>query len=776
MKAAHRLAEWLGVRESEVRMVLLSFGGAFLVMSFLVLARALREAAYLDVFDASTLPYVMGGVVVLGFPAAAAFSKALELVNPRRAMRSLSLFFAVAVAAIWPFLTGSPGAVVVFYLVTAVGTVLLTSGFWLVVSEMLVVREAKRLFGLISAGGTLGVLVTGLAVGATVPHVDPSLLVPGLVFLLLASAGLNEFVPRDRMSLNPTGPTPPWTESVALIARNDHVRTLTLVVLLVAAVGTIVDFQFKEAAQDALGGERELAAFFGAFYGWTGGLALLVQLFLTTRVMTRGGIAWSIVVLPLLVLLLSAGMLIAPGLVMATGLRGTDSTLKKSLFRSAVEFLWVPVRTDVRRRSKTFVDTMAENAGDGLGALIVLLLVTLGGLPSRLLSPVTMLLCLVLVLLARRMGRAYFTTLRGRLSEGLTGGTLAARHPERDIAPRTLSRLDVTRLLSYVERGGTHGASSGGERGAGSGRAASVQSARDPESPAEGADGPEFWTMLPALADDELRRRLDDPAFVAAADTGSLALLLARDGLRDLTARRLAGLGEPAGPALAAIVADESADFVVRRRVAQVLAFIPGEAARDGLLAGLTANRFEVRYRAARALMQRQKGGEPLPTEVSDTIWRAIRKELSRGRAVWELAKLLDAKEHDELAGGRAAERGELSLEHVFRLLGLVLDRDAIRAAWRGITGDHGELGSLALEYLEQVLPTDVREKLWPVIGDLSAAETRRAMRPLNDVIDELLVSSATLFRGSDRDRLQDYLRPGSPAEPDPENGEAVDP
>jgi uncharacterized protein YjiS (DUF1127 family) len=174
--------------------------------------------------------------------------------------------------------------------------------------------------------------------------------------------------------------------------------------------------------------------------------------------------------------------------------------------------------------------------------------------------------------------------------------------------------------------------------------------------------------------------------------------------------------------------------------------------------------------------MQRQKGGEPLPTEVSDTIWRAIRKELSRGRAVWELAKLLDAKEHDELAGGRAAERGELSLEHVFRLLGLVLDRDAIRAAWRGITGDHGELGSLALEYLEQVLPTDVREKLWPVIGDLSAAETRRAMRPLNDVIDELLVSSATLFRGSDRDRLQDYLRPGSPAEPDPENGEAVDP
>lgn len=750
MKAAHRLAEWLGVRESEVGMVLLSFGGAFLVMSFLVLARALREAAYLDLFDASTLPYVMGGVVALSFPAAGAFSKALQFVNPRRALRALALLLAVAVAAIWPFLTGSPIAVVVFYLVTAVGTVLLTSGFWLVVSEMLVVREAKRLFGLISAGGTLGVLVTGLAVGATVEHVDPSLLVPVLVFLLLVSAGLNEFVPRDRISLNPTGPTPPWTESVGLIARNDHVRTLTLVVLLVAALGTIVDFQFKEAAQDALGGERELAAFFGAFYGWTGGLALLVQLFLTTRIMTRGGVTVSIVVLPLLVLFLSVGMLIAPGLIIATGLRGTDSTIKKSLFRSAVEFLWVPVRTDVRRRTKAFVDTMAENAGDGLGALIVLLLVTLGGVPSRYLSPIVMLMCVALFVLARRMGREYFTTLRARLAEGLTGDTLAARRPERDVGPRTLSRLDVTRLLSSVERGGAYvGHEAEGEPDAAPrGENAAV------------ARGDEVWTMLPALDDDELRRRLDDPAFVEAADAGNLALLLARDGLRDLAARRLAGLGEAAGPELAAIVANEDADFVVRRRVAQVLAFIPGEAALDGLLAGLTAHRFEVRYRAARALVQRRKGGEPLPPEAEDEVWGAIRKELSRGRAVWELARLLDPKEHDELAGGRAAERGELSLEHVFRLLSLVLDRDAIRAAWRGITGDHGELGSLALEYLEQVLPDDVREKLWPFIGDLSAAESRRAMRPLNDVIDELLVTGATLFRGDDRDRLQDYLRP----------------
>ncbi|MFW6085209.1 MAG: Npt1/Npt2 family nucleotide transporter [Gemmatimonadota bacterium] len=737
------------MRPAEARLVGLSFAGAFLVMSFLILARSLREAAYLDVFDASTLPYVMGGVVALGFPAAAAFSRLLERVNPRRAMRALALLLAVAVAATWPFLPASRVAVVAFYLVTAVGTVLLTSAFWLVVSEMLVVREAKRLFGLISAGGTFGVLVTGLAVGLVVRYVEPSSLVPALVFLLLAATALNEFVPPDRMSVDPSGPTADWTESVRLVAGSSHVWTLTLVVLLVAAVGTIVDFQFKEAAQEVLGNERALAGFFGAFYGWTGGLALVVQLLLVTRILSRWGIARAIAVLPALVIVLSLGMLVVPGLVVATGLRGVDTTLKKSLFRSVVEFLWVPVRTDVRRRTKTFVDTMAENAGDGVGALVVLLLVTLGGLPSRYLSLVVVLMCVGLFALSRRMGEEYFATLRGRLAEGATGDTLAATRPLRDVEPRTLSRLDVTRLLAAVD---TDVAESGDGRDDGD------REDGDRPFPREA----DIWTMLPALDDAELRRRLSEIDRLDPGDAPKLAMLLARDGLRDLAARRLAELGRAAGSELAAIVADETADFVVRRRVAQVLAFIPGPEARAGLLEGLTANRFEVRYRSARALTQRRKGGEE-PTEAVDrAVWAAVRRELSRGRAVWELAHLLDPKERDELAGGRAVERGELSLEHVFRLLALVRERDPIHAAWRGITGDDPELASLALEYREQVLPEDVREKLWPFIGDLSVEQSREAIRPLEEVIGDLLETGATLFREDDRVRLQDYLGPRS--------------
>ena len=60
MTPAARLAEWLDVRPNEIRLVVLAFAGAFLMMAFVVLSRALREAFFLEIFDASSLPYVGG--------------------------------------------------------------------------------------------------------------------------------------------------------------------------------------------------------------------------------------------------------------------------------------------------------------------------------------------------------------------------------------------------------------------------------------------------------------------------------------------------------------------------------------------------------------------------------------------------------------------------------------------------------------------------------------------------------------------------------------------
>jgi hypothetical protein len=44
------------------------------------------------------------------------------------------------------------------------------------------------------------------------------------------------------------------------------------------------------------------------------------------------------------------------------------------------------------------------------------------------------------------------------------------------------------------------------------------------------------------------------------------------------------------------------------------------------------------------------------------------------------------------------------------------------------------------------VLPGEVKERLWPFIGDLSEYQQARAARPLKAVVSELVTTGATLF------------------------------
>jgi hypothetical protein len=180
-----------------------------------------------------------------------------------------------------------------------------------------------------------------------------------------------------------------------------------------------------------------------------------------------------------------------------------------------------------------------------------------------------------------------------------------------------------------------------------------------------------------------------------------LSRMLARDDLYELATATLVEIGDPCLSLLACILRDESADFVIRRRTPRVLAIIGGAEADDALLDALLAGRFEVRYRAALALVQRRKRGETLSErDWKALVWQAVRREVNRERPVWELQRLLDGVEGgaDEMVLTQVDRRGARSLEHTFRVLSLVLDPKPVRAAFHGIILDDENLKSYSLE------------------------------------------------------------------------------
>ncbi|MGD2217317.1 MAG: Npt1/Npt2 family nucleotide transporter, partial [Gemmatimonadales bacterium] len=714
-------------------------------MAFLVLARSLREAFYLAAFPIETLPYITGAVAILSIPTVGTFARLLTKYSPKKVLIALLFVLAAGLLALAPFREGGflserrEIGIIAFYLWTALGTLLLTSGFWVVTSEYFAVRGAKRLFGLIGAGGTAGAMVIGTMLVWLTDYLSGPQLILGLIGLLFLFYITQQPLPAvAAASLSEGEQRSSFIENFTLAWRSPHLRTISLIVFVVALATTLLDFQFKELAQASFSTDEALTSFFGAFYGWTGAVALVLQLLIVARFLTAAGVAWSLALLPLVLGLGSVGMLVVPSLVLVTAVRGADATLRKSLYRSALEVLYVPVPSVLRRKTKTFIDSAVDSIGEGLGAGLIFLWVTTMALPSRFLSLFIIAASFGLIALSRRMGRQYFSTVAEQLQvsgERAEAAAIGARLDSRDLLSGTFTRIDIRSLIG--EAGG----------------APATEAAPDGATEQEEPDADVTLARLSSGEVAVVASTLDQTSEWQESHLPVLCRLLARDPLVDRAVVALLTAGEPAIPHLAELLTDDTADFVIRRRIPRVLARIAGPDAQDALLDALAANRFEVRYRAAIALAQRREHGRPRSDRDEDSIiWAAIRSELGKSQPVWEMQKLLDEEPDDGLVVRRVGVRGELSLEHTFRLLGLVLEPEAVRAAFNGVVLSDERLKSFALEYLEQVLPADVRKKLWPFIGDVSDYKRAKLLRPLDDVVTDLMDSGATLF-GDEHDR-----------------------
>jgi hypothetical protein len=120
-------------------------------------------------------------------------------------------------------------------------------------------------------------------------------------------------------------------------------------------------------------------------------------------------------------------------------------------------------------------------------------------------------------------------------------------------------------------------------------------------------------------------------------------------------------------------------------------------------------------------------------------VFDAVEREVSVDREIWTSR---DIKTEIEVPADMAAMplAGDpcidYSLEHVFTLLSLTLDRDALILSKQAILSSDRNLRGTALEYLENVLPDNVRNGLWPHFGEVSPSG--RPHRARKEVVADL--------------------------------------
>jgi len=100
-------------------------------------------------------------------------------------------------------------------------------------------------------------------------------------------------------------------------------------------------------------------------------------------------------------------------------------------------------------------------------------------------------------------------------------------------------------------------------------------------------------------------------------------------------------------------------------------------------------------------------------------LMEVVRNELSVSMHIWRSRRIVeqgDSAEADHLGTGDGASNR--NLEHVFSLLAVIFPREPVTAAYQALHQPDHMFRALALEYLENVLPQDVRERLWALIKE----------------------------------------------------------
>ncbi len=190
---------------------------------------------------------------------------------------------------------------------------------------------------------------------------------------------------------------------------------------------------------------------------------------------------------------------------------------------------------------------------------------------------------------------------------------------------------------------------------------------------------------------------------------------------------------------------DPSQDFAIRRRIPKVLSVTASQRAADGLLLGLADKRFEVRFQCGCALASIRDRNPEIHID-PEPVFAAVQREVTVGKKVWGTHRLLDPEEglaDSPFIDDFLRDRANRSLEHVFTILSLVLPKEPLQIAFRGLHTTDEHLRGTALEYLESILPPPIRERLWPFLED--RRKKTRETRSREEILATLLRSHQSI-------------------------------
>jgi AAA family ATP:ADP antiporter len=274
----------------------------------------------------------------------------------------------------------------IFFIWVSVFNLFLVSVFWQMNVDLFSPEQGKRLFGLIAAGATIGAIVGSSVTATLARHVSPMFLLLGAAILLevavFAVGRLSRLSPALHRQPATHGPEAPIGGSVfAGITHafgSRYLVNVSLFLLLFAITSTFLYFQQLDIVRRSIGDRGAQTAFFATVDLLVNVLTLLVQLFLTGRIVMSLGVALTLGILPVFTVIGFGALALSPTIAVVAVFQVSRRAADYAITRPTREVLFTVIPREDRYKAKSFIDTVVYRTGDQVGIWSAALLRMLG--------------------------------------------------------------------------------------------------------------------------------------------------------------------------------------------------------------------------------------------------------------------------------------------------------------------------------------------------------------------------------------------------------------
>ncbi len=408
------------IRPTEIRATLTAFATVFLLMASYFIMRPVRDAMASDWSDTEVsllwnLQFFISAAII------SVYGVMVSRMKFKRVVPCVYFLFSVTFLGFYLVSPKLDNVILVekaFYLWVSAFSLLHLSVFWSLMSTLFSKHQGKRLFSVIAAGSSAGAIVgplvpaffsrtLGLDSLMLIAALGLILVVPLVLYLIqLQSAAPNSPRHHRVISNRPVGGR--WWAGFNQVVSNRYLLGIAAFILLYVFVSSFIYFEQKNLLAPYSRPER--VQILSTIDGVVNTLTFVIAFFVTGRLVTKIGMPFTLMCMPLLLALGLAAIAFAPLVVLVMALQITRRTGNYALTRPAREMLFTQVTTEERLKAKPVIDVVIYRGGDAASGTLFALLSDGVGLSMGVIAGIGAGICALWVVIAQKLGLHYERT------------------------------------------------------------------------------------------------------------------------------------------------------------------------------------------------------------------------------------------------------------------------------------------------------------------------------------------------------------------------------